>query len=292
MPWLLSIVAIFVFHNVRALDVPSKLYGQVDLETILERIAEIDASSKINNLIDKIMIKDNYYVQKRRGKVIIIDAGHGGKDPGTTGGMKTVEKHITLQYSLLLGKILRDAGYTVFLTRNSDNYLTLVDRRKFAQNYNGSLMISIHADSATNISARGLSAYTLSDESTDNVAKMLAESNNKSNDITFKSSVKDDIAKMTLINVAQNATISKSEYFVKILLNYAQNDKLFIIPNPHRKAGFAVLKMPDVPSVLLELGFLSNPEEEILLKSPVYRNQIIHTMFKSIDKFFRVEGDE
>lgn len=287
------VVSLFAVFLCIADDDIRKLQGNLvnnkELDAILERIAEIDASSKLNSLIDRIIIEDKGAAIQRKRKVIIIDAGHGGKDPGTIGIMGTVEKDLVLQYSILLAKTLRDAGYVVFLTRSNDTYISLVQRRKFAQQYNGSLMIALHADSAGNINARGLSVYTLSDEATDDVAKMLASSHDDE-DITFKSSVRDDVAKTVLINLAQNATVSKSEYFARILLNHAENNRLFIIPKPHRKAGFAVLKMPDVPSVLIELGFLSSPEEEILLRSPPYRNQMIQTVFKSIDEFFGIEA--
>jgi N-acetylmuramoyl-L-alanine amidase len=289
------VVSLYLFASLCAAgnddirQMQGNLGNNKELDTILERIAEIDASSRLNSLIDKIIIEDKGAVIQRKKKVIIIDAGHGGKDPGNIGIMGTVEKDLVLQYSILLAKTLRDAGYIVFLTRSNDSYLTLVQRRKFAQQYNGSLMIALHADSAGNINARGLSVYTLSDDATDDVAKMLASSHGDE-DIVFKSSVRDDIAKTALINLAQNATVSKSEYFARILLNYAEHNRLFVIPKPHRKAGFAVLKMPDVPSVLIELGFLSSPEEEILLRSPPYRNQMIQTIFKSVDEFFGIEA--
>lgn len=296
MRWLVISIAILFCAGVGADEITTmqhNLISKKDLDIILERIAEIDESSKLNNLIDKILIEDRGAAVQRRRKVVIIDSGHGGKDPGTTGVMGTIEKELTLQYGILLAKTLRDAGYTVFMTRTSDNYISLIQRRKFAQDYNGSLMISLHADSAGTIEARGLSVYTLSEEATDETAKKLASAHDDS-DITFKSHVRDDDALSVLINVAQNATVSKSEYFAKIILKHAQNGRLFIIPNPHRKAGFAVLKMPDVPSVLIELGFLSSPEEEILLRSPPYRNQMIQTLFKSIDEFFgiSVEADK
>jgi N-acetylmuramoyl-L-alanine amidase len=291
--WLFSFL--IIFHSFAqeeyipdGLVVTKDISQKIDLETILERIAEIDASSKLNRLIDNVLTQDKTSVQQRKSKVIIIDAGHGGKDPGTRGIMGTVEKELVLQYALLLSKVLRDAGYTITLTRNGDNYLSLVQRRKFAQNYNGSLMISLHADSAETIDARGISVYTLSNEATDEVAKMLAETHDASDDIIFKSSVRDGLAKTALIDVAQRATVSRSEYFASVLMKNAEKSRIFVIPRPHRRAGFAVLKMPDVPSVLIELGFLSNPEEEILLRSPAYRNQIIQTVFKSVDEFFGV----
>lgn len=299
MNWFLSIVFIlFSFvslANTRYLPdgivITKDISSQIDLNTILDRIAEIDSESKLNKLIDSIIV-DDVTIAKRRSKVIIIDAGHGGKDNGTTGIMGTVEKHLVLQYSLLLNKTLRNLGYTVFLTRNNDLYLTLVERRKFAQHYHGSLMIAVHADSANSIEARGLSVYTLSNEASDETAKMLASSHNDSKDITFQTEAKDVFIKTALIDVFQNATITKSEHFARKLIANCQKNKLFTIARPHRSAGFAVLKMPDVPSVLIELGFLSSPEEEILLRSPAYRGQIIQTIAQTIDEFFDIRPND
>jgi N-acetylmuramoyl-L-alanine amidase len=295
MAWLFSLFLFFgcnVFANSKYIPdgivITNDISSRIDLDTILERIAEIDAESKLNNLIDRVIVDERTQFI-RKSKVVIIDAGHGGKDEGTTGIMGTVEKQLVLQYALLLSKTLKSLGYTVFLTRNNDSYLTLVERRKFAQNYHGSLMIALHADSATSIEARGLSVYTLSEEASDETAKMLAQSHSDSNDITFKAKTKDAFIKTTLIDVVQNATISKSEHFASTLINNCQSSKLFTITRPHRNAGFAVLKMPDVPSVLIELGFLSSPEEEILLRSPAYRERIIETIAQTVDEFFGVK---
>ncbi len=273
-------------HIPDGIVITSEASSQMRLNEILERIAQISAQDKLNRLIEKVAVSKPS-VQKRKTKMIIIDPGHGGKDPGTAGIMGTIEKELTLQYAILLAKSLKNLGYNVLLTRQSDTFLSLVQRRKFAQNYNGSLMIALHADSAENLDARGISFYTLSSEASDDIAKMLAESHSN-DDITFKTSAKDEIAKSMLIEIAQSATISKSEYFAQILVNNSEKNKLFVIPRPHRKAGFAVLKMPDIPSVLIELGFLSSPEEEILLRSQTYRNQIIESISYSIDEFFGV----
>lgn len=284
---LFSAFATDLHRSVQNMILTEEVSEMVDLDTILERIAEIDASSKLNKLIDKILIENKDFAAKRHSKVVIIDAGHGGKDPGTHGTMGTIEKKIVLQYAVTLHNMLQNAGYTVLMTRNKDEYISLIQRRKFAELKKGSLMISLHADSAHIPQARGLSVYTLSDKATDEVAQMLAQSHDD-NDMIFRSSAKDILVKTALIDVAQRVSISKSEYFASILVNNAQKAKLFCIPKTHRKAGFAVLKMPNVPSVLIELGFLSNPEEEILLSSPAYKNTIINAIFKSVDQFFGI----
>lgn len=274
-------------HIPEGIVITSEASSQMQLDEILGRIAQISGRDKLDHILEKVASSKNS-IQKRKTKMVIIDAGHGGKDPGTTGIMGTIEKELTLQYAILLGTSLKNMGYNVLLTRQSDSYLTLVQRRKFAQDYKGSLMIAIHADSAESLDARGISFYTLSNEASDSIAKMLAESHSNG-DITFKTSTKDEMVKTALINIAQSATISRSEYFAQILVKNSEKKKLFVIPRPHRRAGFAVLKMPDIPSVLIELGFLSSPEEEILLRSQVYRNTIIDTIGQSIDEFFGVE---
>lgn len=274
-------------HIPEGIIITDQISSQMKLDEILERIAQISYQDKLEKLIEKVTNKTN--IHKRKSKTIIIDAGHGGKDPGTTGIMGTIEKELTLQYAVLLANNLKNLGYTVLFTRQNDIFVSLIQRRKFAQDYKGSLMIAIHADSAENLDARGISFYTLSNEASDDVAKMLAE-NHGNDDITFKTTAKNETAKTMLIDIAQSATISKSEYFAEILVKNSQKNKLFTIPRPHRKAGFAVLKMPDVPSVLIELGFLSSPEEEILLRSQTYRNQIIENICDSIDDFFGIEN--
>jgi N-acetylmuramoyl-L-alanine amidase len=295
MHWVFSLFCFFAF-DIFAKDkyipagivIPKDVSSKMDLDVILDRIAEIDAETKLRGLIDTVIVDKESQVLRKR-KVIIIDAGHGGKDQGATGIMGTIEKDLVLEYALLLKSILKSFGYTVFLTRNNDSYLTLVERRKFAQNYNGSLMIALHADSATSIEARGLSVYTLSEEASDSAAEMLAQGHNDQNDIIFHTKAKDKFIKSTLIDVVQNVTISKSEHFAKTLVKNCQANRLFTIARPHRQAGFAVLKMPDVPSVLVELGFLSSPEEEILLRSPAYRQQIVQTVAQTVDEFFGID---
>lgn len=147
-------------HIPEGIVITDEASSQMQLDEILGRIAQITAQGKLDGLIESVASGRNF-AQKRKTKMIIIDAGHGGKDPGTTGIMGTIEKELTLQYAILLAKNLKYLGYSVLLTRQSDSSLTLVQRRKFAQDYKGSLMIAIHADSAENLDARGISFYTL-----------------------------------------------------------------------------------------------------------------------------------
>ena len=223
-----------------------------------------------------------------RKRIIVIDAGHGGVDPGAIGTSGTYEKNITLSMAKELKEVLdKNSKYKVYLTRSRDVFIPLRDRVKISRNYHADLFISIHADSAFNHKATGLSVYTLSEEASDKEAAALAEKENKADivaGVNFAEHSKDvnDI----LLNMAQRETNNYSAEFATLLS--AQMSKIVkTVSNTHRFAGFAVLKAPDVPSVLLELGYLSNPKEERQLKQKSYRQNLAIAASKAIDKYFQ-----
>ncbi|MBE6443556.1 MAG: N-acetylmuramoyl-L-alanine amidase [Alphaproteobacteria bacterium] len=229
----------------------------------------------------------NKVAQSKR-KVIVIDAGHGGVDPGAIGYRGTYEKNITLSMSKeLKEKLDKNSKYKVYLTRNRDVFIPLRDRVKIARKYDADLFISIHADSARNRKAVGLSVYTLSETASDKEAAALAEKENKADivaGLNFAEHSKEvsDI----LLNLAQRETNNSSSEFATLLSG--QMSKIVkTVSNTHRFAGFAVLKAPDVPSVLLELGYLSNPTEERQLRQKSYRNKLADAAVKAIDKYFQ-----
>jgi N-acetylmuramoyl-L-alanine amidase len=219
--------------------------------------------------------------------LIAIDAGHGGKDPGAQGSGKTLEKEITLNYARALKDALLDTGrYRVVMTRWEDEYLPLRDRTKFAKKSGADLFVSLHADSAPSVSARGLSIYTLSEEASDSEAAMLAAQENKVDmiygmDLTHEDK---DVANI-LIDLAQRDTKNKSIELADRLVQ-AFSGKVNLLPNTHRFAGFAVLKLPDTPSVLVEIGFISHPEEERLMKTAAHRSRVISGIIRGIDSYF------
>lgn len=239
-------------------------------------------SSSVANSPSSEAIKD-----ASRKRIIMIDAGHGGVDPGAIGYSGTYEKNITLAMAKELKEALdKNPRYKVYLTRSRDVFIPLRERVKISRKHNSDLFISIHADSAHNNKATGLSVYTLSEEASDREAAALAEKENKADivaGINFAEHSKDvnDI----LLNMAQRETNNYSAEFAT-LLSFQMSKIVKTVSNTHRFAGFAVLKAPDVPSVLLELGYLSNPKEERQLKQKSYRQKLVAAAGKAIDKYF------
>lgn len=219
--------------------------------------------------------------------LIVIDAGHGGIDPGTIGVRKTKEKNVTLEYAKALKTALENTGrYRVHLTRSDDRFILLRERFHIARRMHANLFISLHADSALNKSARGLSVYTVSEESSDAEAAALAAQENKVDvladmDLSHQDA---DVADI-LIDLAQRETKNKSITLADHLVA-ALRGKVTLLSNTHRYAGFAVLKAPDIPSALVEIGFLSHPEEEQIIQSRQHREQVVQGLVKGITNYF------
>ena len=223
-----------------------------------------------------------------RKRIVVLDPGHGGKDPGAIGVYgKTYEKNVTLAMGKELKQVLQNKGYIVYLTRDRDIFIPLRQRIKIAQNYKADLFMSLHADSAQNRNATGLSVYTLSDTASDKEAAALAERENKADiiggiDLGGNTKEVNDI----LISLSQTDTRNKSsKYATYLVQEMARSVKL--VKNTHRFAGFAVLKAPDVPAVLLEMGYLSNRTEEANLKTQSYRRKLAEAAARAIDKYFQ-----
>ena len=219
-------------------------------------------------------------------KIIVLDPGHGGKDPGAIGYSGVYEKNITLAMAKELKVILEKEGYKVHLTRSTDIFIPLRDRVKIARKYNADLFMSIHADSAVNRSAKGLSVYTLSETASDKEAAALAERENKA-DVVAGLNLLEHSKEVSdiLINLAQRETMNRSSEFASFMVQEMRKS-VKLRDNTHRFAGFAVLKAPDVPSVLLEMGYLSNRTEERLLKQKDYRRKLAVSTSKAVEKYF------
>jgi len=214
--------------------------------------------------------------------VIVIDPGHGGSDPGAIGAKGTLEKTITTQAASELAARLRRSGrYKVILTRTRDNYVNHDDRLLVARTGQADLFISIHADSTRNKAARGASVYTLADRAKGRSKRIV---NNQNWILDVDLSEQTDPVGDILVELAQRKTKSQSDAFAEILLNELQG-KTKLIGNSHRRAGYYVLLAPDVPAVLLELGFLSNPKDEKLLKTEKHRTKIINSVERAIDLY-------
>ncbi len=219
--------------------------------------------------------------------VIVLDAGHGGVDPGAL-GRKVREKNITLTFTRELAKQLRETGkYKVYLTRNRDIYIPLRQRVNIARKHNADLFISIHADAIKRRSVRGMSIYTLSETASDKEAAALARKENQS-DIIAGIDFADQPPEVAniLIDLAQRETKNLSVKFANLVVDNARG-KTQLLERTHRFAGFRVLKAPDVPSVLIELGFLTNRSDEKQLSSSAWRRKVAGALVNSVDGFFR-----
>lgn len=223
---------------------------------------------------------------KKSKKIIVIDPGHGGKDPGAIGYSGVYEKNITLAMGKELKETLESGGYKVYLTRSTDKFINLRERYQIARRYKADLFMSVHADSAKNRQATGLSVYTLSENASDREAAALAERENKADIIGGMNLAKEDKDLTSVfISLTQTMTRNNSSDFAELLQEeMAKSVKL--VNNAHRFAGFAVLKAPDIPSVLLELGYLSNRNEEKLLKQASYRKKLAKSTLRAVDRYF------
>ncbi|MEC7475575.1 MAG: N-acetylmuramoyl-L-alanine amidase, partial [Pseudomonadota bacterium] len=222
-------------------------------------------------------------------KIIVIDPGHGGLDPGAL-GTRSREKDIVLAFSKELGRQLKATRrYDVYLTRSSDIYIPLRQRVQIARNRNADLFISIHADAIKKKNIRGLSVYTLSEKASDREAAALAKKENQS-DIIAGVDFGDQLPEVTniLIDLAQRDTKNASVKFAESLISSARG-KTLLLDRTHRFAGFRVLKAPDVPSVLVELGFITNRTDEKQLSSSKWRRRVTTGMVEAIDNYVRLK---
>ncbi len=223
-------------------------------------------------------------------RVIVIDPGHGGIDPGAIGIRRTKEKDVVLAFSRALRDKLRgNKNYEVVLTRDDDTFLSLKQRVKVARQNQADLFIAVHADTVRGASVRGATLYTVSEKASDAEAEALAQKENRADiiggmDLGTENEEVTDI----LIELAQRETKNHSIFFAKKAATQLQL-VTHMTGKPTRSAGFVVLKAPDVPSVLLELGYLSNKADEALLVSPKWQAQVTEAMAKAIDTYFATE---
>jgi N-acetylmuramoyl-L-alanine amidase len=222
---------------------------------------------------------------------IVIDPGHGGIDGGAAGPGGTVEKDITLTFAAELRDRLRaDGRYNVFMTREKDDFLRLDDRVRIAREHGADLFISIHADTIRLKGIRGATVYTVSEKASDADAQALADRENLSDQLAGIAVEEEDqqVADI-LIDLIKRETHSFSMRFARSLVGELSTT-VGLINNPHRFAGFKVLKAPDVPSVLLELGYLSNAKDEEQLKNAEWRAKAAASISKAIELFATSTG--
>ena len=220
-------------------------------------------------------------------RVVILDPGHGGIDPGTIGRRGAFEKTVTLAIAKKTRRALEATGrYQVFLTREEDVFVRLQARVAFARQRDADLFISLHADSLNDRTVRGASVYTLSEKASDREADALAKRENKADLIAGVDldNEPDEVATI-LIDLARRETMNLSAKFATLVLpEFERAGKT--LRKGHRFAGFAVLKAHDVPSVLIELGYLSNPADERQLTTPDFQELIGRSIQKAVDSYF------
>jgi N-acetylmuramoyl-L-alanine amidase len=219
--------------------------------------------------------------------LIYIDPGHGGPDPGTIGQDGVYEKDITMATAKELERQLLASGhYRVKLTRETDRFVALRARFEMARQDHADLFISIHVDSNPFEDARGATVYTLSETASDAEAGALAAKENKADLIDgVDLSQQNNTVTSILIDLAQRETKNRSAAFAELLVHDLGQITLMQL-NSHRYAGFAVLKAPDIPSVLIELGYLSDAQDEALLISPQHRAKLAAAMLHAVDGYY------
>lgn len=239
----------------------------------------------------KIKNKNNdKIILKIKKPTIVIDAGHGGKDPGAIGSfVRSKEKNLTLSYAKELAKnLINENKYEVYLTRENDIFIPLGKRVSKSRKKKADLFISLHVNANHDKSVSGFSIYTLSDKSSDKQAEILANKENEADivhGIDFDDASKDVIK--TLIDLSQRESKNRSAEFAKFVIDEIKNSNIEILQNTHRFAGFKVLTAPDMASVLIELGYISNKKEEVMLNSLKYRRKIAKTLALSINNYFK-----
>lgn len=230
--------------------------------------------------------------RKKTKRVIIIDPGHGGLDSGTIGAGGVMEKDIVLAQAKMVAQALTARGFAVHMTRDIDTFIPLPQRVAIARNWKADLFISIHADSNPNTSVTGLSIYTLSEKGSDEEAAALARKENQSDSLVGLDLAGDNASVAPiLIDLAQRDTMNKSSRFAQGALEALGKVTDLLPRQPHRSAGFRVLKAPDVPAVLIELGYLSNPAEAQRLARPVWRKAVADAVTAAVVRHFSDTAD-
>ena len=227
---------------------------------------------------------------KRGKKIIVLDPGHGGIDPGAISRAGTKEKDVVLSFANVLRKALLATGkYEVVMTRSDDRFISLKNRVTVAREKNADLFLAIHADTVRGKDARGVTIYTLSDKASDAEAEALAKRENRA-DIIGGLDLETETEEITdiLIDLAQRESKNHAMFFSKKAVTHLKPLTL-MTGKPLRSAGFMVLKAPDVPSVLLELGFLSSKSDEKLLTSAAWQTKIAKAFATAIDAYFATE---
>ena len=232
--------------------------------------------------------KDSASYIKSNKKIIVIDPGHGGEDPGAIGYKGNYEKYITLSIAKKLTKKINQlTNYHAILTRVNDYYVPLTKRIRLAQKYKADLFISIHADAVHNKKARGSSVYTLSKRgASTKFAKQLEQSENASDKFGGVNNLKkqDNYLKQILVDFSRSNRQKESIQLAQAIINQLKKVNKVHKTTP-QKANFVVLKSPAIPSILIETAFISNPNDEYYLTSKIGQQQIVNAIFNGIQQY-------
>ena len=218
-------------------------------------------------------------------KLVVLDPGHGGVDPGAMGLNGTVEKTVVFEFAKVLKQKLEADGHRVLMTREDDSFVPLNERVRFAREHQAALFVSIHADAVRAGDVRGATVYTVSDTASDDEAAATAHNENRA-DIIAGLDLHDQADDVTdiLIDLAQRETRNFSISLARMLISDLKSS-VRLVKRPHRFGAFRVLRAPDVPSVLVELGYLSNAQDEKLLTSPEWRERTAAACAQAVGQF-------
>jgi N-acetylmuramoyl-L-alanine amidase len=218
--------------------------------------------------------------------LVMLDPGHGGKDPGAIGVSGTYEKHVSLATALELKNLLEAGGhYRVALTRARDVFVPLDDRVTKAQAQGAALFVSMHADALSDHAVRGASIYTLGSTASDAQTAALAQRENSADRFGGSALNASPEVSRILASLVRRETRVGSVHLARDLVG-SLDQEVPMLPNPERHAGFVVLKAADIPSVLVEMGFMSNPRDEAELRRSDHRKLIAAAMKRAVDAFF------
>jgi len=219
--------------------------------------------------------------------LVVLDPGHGGVDPGAIGFSGVYEKDIALATAREVARQLEATKrYRVRMTRSGDEFVPLQERVAFAHAAGGELFLSIHADALPNAGVRGASVFTLSEKASDKEAAELAARENKADLIAgIDLSRHEPVVSEILFDLARRQTNNLSIRLARELVSELGHE-VRLLNNSHRAAGFVVLKAPDIPSALVELGCLSNKDEDRLLQEPGYQHKLATGLVRSVNDYF------
>lgn len=221
-------------------------------------------------------------------RVIVVDPGHGGKDAGAVGKKGTLEKDVNLAIAKALAKALRSAGgYEVRLTRTTDEFISLQDRAEFANKIKADLFISVHCNAALSRSSKGFEIYFLSERSTDDAAAAVARRENASIELEGPADKVQAKVAQLLWSLAKTETLNDASELAALVHKHAQKELDDVDTRGVKQAGFYVLKWAQMPAVLVESAFITNPKEESLLRSSQYINRLIGTVVRGVQEYER-----